>query len=1385
MALNFDAQINVDVAPFIANIARAKASVASLEKQITALNGKKIAVEASVSGASANAATSAMAARKAASNEAMQSMAMEDRMAKQVFDDQQKMNKIHSQALAENRRRDEMASRSDAKVEWQAEMMRKGSMDARVKDHRTISNLFDDTIAMRDKESRNFSASLKAELQGREQMNKVHSQALAMNERRDAAIRNSANANVRNMARERYALYDVAAAYQQVAGMAAIAIREMAGTAIAYERSFANVDRTTEFTSIKVGEAARVMKYSLMEVASEIPVAFGKVTEIATIANQLGIAQGEVAKFSKTVAQFATTTGMTAEAAAMSFGRIGELMNVEQEVGAGEDAYAKLGSAIAYAGVKAVATETQITAVTKEIATTAKMAKFSTADVVGLATALASVGIAPEAARGSIMRTFAGINEAVAKGGASLETYASISGMSADKFAKTWTANGQVAFDGFVKGLQSMSDKGENLDTVLRGIGLKNVRDIQTVQKLGDNYDVYADSIRNANKAFNEGTYLNESYGKIQDTVAAKLELLKNNWDNFVAGLGESVVGDAFKILLDGINGALKAMTDMSRSPVGYWLGAVVIGVSSLVAILGTLAGMMALGKAAFLAFGTAMESMGTKSSGTAVAGLASVDAAMLATAGTATGATGAVNGLKMATTALGSAMKAAGWIAALAAAAAAVVAIGDAIYRAVDPMGAMTSRAESLLGGFAGLQDAVTADTVAMKENAKAAGMTEGAYARSQGIILAHTTAVEGNDSAAQDAITAHNNMLMILGEEPGYYTASSNAIATQTLAIGSNTIAWMKNAIAQSKTFQDLAKNKDAMAALSAGGFSINDATTAAVTGKLDAYKKKFTELVKFDTGGANWWKNTPLGIFEQANAGNAKQGISDLMDVVGGAYNEMLLLGLGSEQAAKKVGDAFSVPTNVVKDMAKNTKKAVKTVVDYASQMVSIFKRIDDIKFSKQTGLDNIATAWQSIKDSAIEAADAVKKANESIASLTADKGILEYKLSVAVRYGDEKRANTLRAEIAKKTSEIADANSELTKAQTKSSTALEGNTDAAIANRATMVGMLGNYQSYIQALAATGVKGTALEKEIATLKSKFVEQGTALGFNTKELSFYTDQFDQYAKAVHDTPRDVTVEFDATKSDAFNAVQEYLAKEQLLNVKIVYDKDGVANSAGFVAGAAGAGGTGGTSTGGSGTGSGSANPLVTNSAGNLTYNTSGSKIPASVNTMAELTMYNQRKAALQKSIVTIQDNLNRAAAGRASAATIAALKTQLSAAKAKLASGNFASGGYVSGPGTGTSDSISANLSNGEYVVRAAAVRAYGVDYMNSLNQMKTGSMPMSMGAGGSNGSQVVYLSPDDRALLRAAIERPVNLFAETGKIASSANAGNVLIAQRGLN
>jgi ABC-type transporter Mla subunit MlaD len=79
-------------------------------------------------------------------------------------------------------------------------------------------------------------------------------------------------------------------------------------------------------------------------------------------------------------------------------------------------------------------------------------------------------------------------------------------------------------------------------------------------------------------------------------------------------------------------------------------------------------------------------------------------------------------------------------------------------------------------------------------------------------------------------------------------------------------------------------------------------------------------------------------------------------------------------------------------------------------------------------------------------------------------------------------------------------------------------------------------------------------------------------------------------------------------------------------------------------------------------------------------------------------------------------------------------------------------FAEGGYVAGPGTGTSDSIPARLSNGEYVMPADTVRHYGRDFMDALRAMRPqreapvarfaeGGYVDGQGGGGGGGVRVV--------------------------------------------
>lgn len=84
-------------------------------------------------------------------------------------------------------------------------------------------------------------------------------------------------------------------------------------------------------------------------------------------------------------------------------------------------------------------------------------------------------------------------------------------------------------------------------------------------------------------------------------------------------------------------------------------------------------------------------------------------------------------------------------------------------------------------------------------------------------------------------------------------------------------------------------------------------------------------------------------------------------------------------------------------------------------------------------------------------------------------------------------------------------------------------------------------------------------------------------------------------------------------------------------------------------------------------------------------------------------------------------------------------------------------FATGGMVEGPGSGTSDSVLARLSNGEFVQPAAAVSHYGADFMESIRNrtfdpsgaVAGGLAKPSLGAGGGGGGYGGGSGSEERA------------------------------------
>jgi TP901 family phage tail tape measure protein len=1143
-------------------------------------------------------------------------------------------------------------------------------------------------------------------------------------------LNQSRDDSVRNIARERYALYDVAATYQMINKAAVGALVGMSQAAISYEKAFANVIRTTEdfFTSAKIGAAANAAKFALRELAAEIPVTFQDLTQIATIGNQLGIAEGSIIAFTETVSKFASATGMTVESTAMSFGRIGELLNVPASE------FEKMGSSIAFAGVRAVATEEQIVSVTREISTTAKMAKFTTPEIIGLSTAMSSLGIAPEMARGAIIRNFARINQAISEGGEKLEGYAKVAGMSAEAFSYEWQKNGEVAFNSFLQGLQKISDEGGNLDTVLRDIGLVNVRDIQVIQKLGDNYDVYASSIRDANQGFEEGTFLADAYGVTQDTVAARLQVIQNIWENLTASIGDAVISDEFKFLLDFVTNVLKRFDEMARSPLGKGmmvLAGVLLAVASALAAIN---GISALARASMLAYATAM-------------GVAKVN-----TKGLVVGLNGAAVAAKIFNTTV-TAIKAF----------AVIAAITIAVQELSKAFTSLEERAENVLGGFSGLQDALTDDFENFNTALSELGGDVSAAENATGVIAGMSTEIENNNSEVNNNITAQNALNGVLGLTSGNANLLSTEFETLNFVIGENTIAWVKNAIAQSDSFREMAKNTEVMKAIAESGFTVEDALAAAASGNMDEYIDDITaaivpatnlveefvyelynfgdSMAEFTSGwgvlgdvitGLAWYFGKSLNLM----IGSANdffqaiglpsflpliEGVEDFGKVIQGLGNQMSILGPRARQAKKDI-DGFGDSGDDAGEKLEGLGKQIRTVVDYANDLRGVFSRAFEIRFGQQQSLDDIAKGWNRISDEAERAREAVADANAEINELTVDRSILEYQLGVAERYKDERRAASIRARLAKIDGSMAKATEKLADNTAKLSRETDGSSKEAIENRAAILGQLGAYSSLIEMYSKTGLKGAELEAKVDELKASFLEQGLQAGYSREALLPYIKSFDDMKEAIQKTPRRVDVEFNSNVSPATQAVNEYLAKINAAN-KTVETK------------------------------------FITR------WDAEPQDVQRAIN-----------------AITYLQEDRRKIQASGRSTAEIDRLISQARAQLVLLR--GYAKGGYVDGFGTSTSDSIPAMLSKGEYVIKASAVGAYGVDFMNALNEQKVGTFT-SPGSGqqSSGGSSVIHLSPEDRSLLRAAIDRPVNLYTENSKIASSANAGNVTLAQRG--
>lgn len=410
--------------------------------------------------------------------------------------------------------------------------------------------------------------------------------------------------------------------------------------------------------------------------------------------------------------------------------------------------------------------------------------------------------------------------------------------------------------------------------------------------------------------------------------------------------------------------------------------------------------------------------------------------------------------------------------------------------------------------------------------------------------------------------------------------------------------------------------------------------------------------------------------------------------------------------------------------------------KTITEYASGIANAMKNALDFRYGQSSAYDALTQSWLDIKEAAESAAEAVKSADETIKGLNADRDMIVYKLSVAERYGDTARAAKLRAELEKANRDITDATKERAQAQEESTKTLKGDSAGAIKNRTTVRGLVQTYTDYLASLANSGMSAADLKKEAAKLSAEFLTQGKNLGFAEDELKSYTAAFESdFITIVNQLEQfrgDITLSVNT--DPALRAISEFVLAANEALAKVISVTPGAGTTAPTAP-----------------------EPFVVD--------------------QAALTAINEKIANAERYAA----NMERLGKW----AEFASARTSLDkyyAERRKIQ--GLAAGGFVSGEGSSTSDSIPAMLSNGEFVMNAKSVKSYGLGFFNALNQQRVAFSPVGAASRQQQaGPSIVFLSPEDRQLLRQFGERPVNLYADSTKIAEVANTGNTKMSRRG--
>ena len=349
------------------------------------------------------------------------------------------------------------------------------------------------------------------------------------------------------------------------------ALMDCVNASATFEAALTGVAKTTSMsgqTLVDFGEA-------LKEMSTRIPMSAASLAEIAQMAGQLGIADENILDFTETIAALSVSTNIVGSEGAENLARFMNIMHTSQTD------VDRLGAAIVDLGNNFATTEDEILQMAMNLAGAGKQAGLTEADVLGIATAISSVGIAAGKGGTAFSKALINMQLAVATGSEKLNDFAEIAGMTGEEFAQLFNDNTIEAVQKFFVGLGNGSKPAIEL---LTEMGVSEVRLRDTMLRLSNATDLFTGAIERSNSAYDANVALVHEANLFYGTAQSQTELLKNAFDNLKIAVGDALNPALNNLKKTGID-VLKVATDFIKANPGLVRTIVVI-----VSALGTLA---------------------------------------------------------------------------------------------------------------------------------------------------------------------------------------------------------------------------------------------------------------------------------------------------------------------------------------------------------------------------------------------------------------------------------------------------------------------------------------------------------------------------------------------------------------------------------------------------------------------------------------------------------------------------------------------------------------------------------------------------------------------------------------------------------------------------